>query len=430
MPKYPKIMAEIFRQQWAINTNALEGILEVAKDPNFTLDRDAFHGTEGLDISAVSATLGEPLDGTMLTRVKGSVGSLLISGPIVPKASAFVEASGVASIERLTSEFRALEEDDTIKTILLVVDSPGGAVTGVDEFSSIVAGCDKRVFAYLTGMAASAAFWVASAADNIVASPTATAGSVGVILTVRAKQDEDKVEIVSTQSPKKRLEVTTEEGKAALQTLADDVAQVFVETVAKNRKVTAEKVLSDFGQGATMIASKALKAGMIDEIDTLVNTVAKLDGKQEATNPRPFLAAKETNMKPTLQDLLAQNPHLNAEIQAIEVAAREAGAAAERESFEARIKGAMPVLKSVKYPQAMKDMALEALDGKMEIAMLKGAVITYDTLKAQDVEKAAVADSADQSSVVATEIATVSTDGKIRTGADLDAEILRLRGEG
>jgi signal peptide peptidase SppA len=285
-------MAEIFGVQWAITPEALTGILTAVKGEGDTLDRDAFHGNDQIVHKSAGAFLGDPAEGAKLTRIKGSTGVLFLEGPLVPRADNFVEASGIVSTERLTSEFRALSENAAIKDILIVVDSPGGAVTGIAELAETIAGCDKKVTAYVTGMAASAAYWIASAADEMIASPTATAGSIGTILTVRVKKDEDTVEIVSTQSPNKRVDATTDEGREKLQTLADDMAEVFVDTVAKNRNVTSAKVLSDFGRGDIMIASKAAAVNMIDKIGTLSDTMDSIGSGVKSRRSRAWRAGK------------------------------------------------------------------------------------------------------------------------------------------
>ena len=130
-----------------------------------------------------------------------------------------------------------------------------------------------------------------------------------------------------------------------------------------------------------------------------------------------------------LHDLLAENPHIQSEIDAIKQAAREDGAATERKLTEARTKGAMPVLTSAEFPEVLKAMALEVIEGTKDLATLTGSVAVFDSLKAVEVQTAVVADSADQPDVAPIVTPEKSTDGQLRTAADIDAEIRDIRGE-
>ena len=72
-------------------------------------------------------------------------------------------------------------------------------------------------------------------------------------MAMRAGKNEREVEFVSSQSPKKRPDVETEAGREQVQTIVDDLAAVFLATVARNRDVTVETVMEDFGQGASFV---------------------------------------------------------------------------------------------------------------------------------------------------------------------------------
>jgi HK97 family phage major capsid protein len=89
---------------------------------------------------------------------------------------------------------------------------------------------------------------------------------------------------VSSQSPHKTLDVMDKTGQKRVQTMVDDMAQVFVDSVARYRGVSAEKVLKDFGKGDVLIANRAVKAGMIDGVGTFQQTfdalLAKCSGKK------------------------------------------------------------------------------------------------------------------------------------------------------
>jgi len=427
MHNYPRIIAEMSRLYWAITPEAMDGLRAAVTKGLESGDRGKFHQCSEDEYKIVASELGASIEGTKLARIKGDVGSLLIAGPIVPRADAFTEASGMVSIERLTSEFRALEDSPAVSRIVLVFDCPGGAVTGVSEFATLVAGCEKHVTSFVQGMAASAAYWIASAADTIVSSPTGLSGSIGVVQTVDTSKTEGEKVLTSTQSPNKRVDANTDAGAAEIIKVLDDLAAVFIETVAENRGVPVSKVLSDFGKGSVMVASRARTVKMIDRVDTLVNTIKVAGEGNTNVNILARAGIEEKRTMPTLQEMLAEDPTLRGEIEAIKAAARRDGAAKEQSKVEARVKGATPYLQAT-YPEAIRKMAMEVISGDQELGILVGTVAVFDTLKAEGVITAAVADSDEQPDVVAQDLKPRSDDGILRTTADIDAEIKALTG--
>jgi ClpP class serine protease len=180
----------------------------------------------------------------------------------------FTEVSGATSTQILARDLRIADEDPEADKIILKIDSPGGQASGISEFADLVKKTRKPIIAYIDGMGASAAYWIAAAADEFVISRTAEIGSIGTVFVARISKDTNKVTIVSRQSPNKRLEPGTEEGNKALQERADALSEVFINDVAEFRGVTVEKVLSDFGQGGLLLGQAAVDAGMADRVGT------------------------------------------------------------------------------------------------------------------------------------------------------------------
>jgi len=125
---------------------------------------------------------------------------------------------------------------------------------------------------------------MASAADKVIVTQDGMVGSVGVVATIRDYKAADEkrgirnIEIVSTQSPKKRPDPTTPEGRDQIQEMVDGMADVFIQSVADNFGITKKFVQGNFGGGAMVLAEKALEAGMVDKIQTadeLVKTIVK-----------------------------------------------------------------------------------------------------------------------------------------------------------
>ena len=92
--------------------------------------------------------------------------------------------------------------------------------------------------------------------------------------------------IISSQSPNKQPDPATEEGYAQIQTTVNDLADVFVREVARNRGVSVDTVLTKFGAGATFVGDKATKAGLADRLGNLESVISELanTSKQQEGN--------------------------------------------------------------------------------------------------------------------------------------------------
>lgn len=275
----------ILSQPWAITEQALGVILSVAERVNESPE-------------AVEAKIGRPLDNTRETIIRDGVAIIPVTGPISRYANFFTEISGGTTIDDLAKDFRTALDDRSVRAIVLGMDTPGGAVSGVNEFASHVAaarGQGKPIVAYVGNLAASAGYWIASAADMIVADPTAMLGSIGVVAGVRKPADSKPgmartVEFVSSQSPRKRPDPETEAGKSQIQSEVDDLADVFIDTVARNRAVDRASVIADFGGGGILVGAKAVDAGMADGLGSLEHVIACL-ARGEMPCPPPKKAA-------------------------------------------------------------------------------------------------------------------------------------------
>lgn len=252
---------------WAITPEMLRTVATIA-------------ARQGPGPLAVEAQLGRPLANSQTVKIRDGVAIVPIVGPIFRHANAFSAVSGATSVEILARDFGAALDDATVRAIVLNVDSPGGEVTGVHELAAMIhsARGRKPIVAYIGGQGASAAYWIASAADEIVVDATAQVGSIGVVQMVPnpAADASKPIEIVSSRAPNKRPDVTTKEGRATILATVDALAAIFVADVARNRKVTAAKVESDFGQGGVLVGAAAVAAGMVDALGSLEGVVARL----------------------------------------------------------------------------------------------------------------------------------------------------------
>ena len=124
---------------------------------------------------------------TELLSVDNGIGVIAIEGPIIRKPDIFARLfMGATDSEEIGAALREAGERDDIKAVFLDIDSPGGTVAGTPELAAMVASLDERkpVYAFSSGLMASAAYWIASQARAIYATPSARVGSIGVVQAV------------------------------------------------------------------------------------------------------------------------------------------------------------------------------------------------------------------------------------------------------
>ena len=173
---------------------------------------------------------------------------------------------------------KALKRDD-INEIVLLIDSPGGAVAGLFDSCRYIekASKKKKCIAYVTGMACSAAYAIATACDEIYMMEDAEVGSCGCYAHAVEYSDayfekEGFLHRVfrSKCSPKKNCSVITDEVEAeAFQKEIDALGEKYLRYVAKRRKCAYSDALENFGKGGVLMGEKAIAAGMVDGIKTL-----------------------------------------------------------------------------------------------------------------------------------------------------------------
>ena len=122
-----------------------------------------------------------------LLSVEDGIGVVAIEGPILRKPDLFARIFfGATSSEDISAALREAAGRPDIKAVFLNIDSPGGTVAGTPELAAAVASLNKQkpVYAFSSGLMASAAYWVASQATAIYATPSAQVGSIGVVQAV------------------------------------------------------------------------------------------------------------------------------------------------------------------------------------------------------------------------------------------------------
>jgi len=244
---------------------------------------------------AVAKELGRPLQNTRSVVMRGNVAIVPVSGPIFPKANLFTEVSGATSIEMLALDYQKALSDPQVKSIVFDASTPGGQVSGINEFANMAKAANKKTIAYVGDVAASAGYWIVSQCDEIVIDATAMVGNIGVVVGYKTSKDDSARELVSSRAPDKRPDLSTKEGQAVIQTQIDAVEDVFLNAVATGRGMTVDAVAAIRGQ--VLIGQAAVDAGLADKLGSLESVIAGLSGSMSTTGGHMAASDKEGSGK-------------------------------------------------------------------------------------------------------------------------------------
>ena len=255
-------------QPWLMLPDALDNLLTIA-------DRMG-------DPGALESKTGIRLENTRTVAVRDGVAIIPVVGPVFRYANIFNEISGATSTQVLATDLQTALDDPKVKSIILNIDSPGGVAAGINELADqIYAGRSrKRIVAYVGGTGASAVYWLASAAAEIVVDETAVLGSIGVVVEAvvegEAASGRKRYQIVSRNAPNKRPDLGTEEGRAKVGETIDAMGEVFVAKVARNLGVDAEQVpaMGDFG--GLRVGADAVASGLAHRLGSLESLITEL----------------------------------------------------------------------------------------------------------------------------------------------------------
>jgi len=261
----------------------------------FVLSLWVLSGCTGVNVSLLPAT--KPLEEKVLEG-KGTPKILLVD---LDGVISFKEETDKLQLSARPSKvaffreaLRKAEADSDIAGVIVRINSPGGTVAASDTIYHEIMSFKQRkkipVNAYIMELCASGGYYVASASDRIIASPTAVTGSIGVIV-MKFNIEELLSKIgVSAETyksgPKKDFwspfRPSTEEEKKMLQDIVDKLYTRFVEVVYANRqKLLTEQEVKALADGRILTASGALEARLIDQVSYLDETI---DAMKKALN--------------------------------------------------------------------------------------------------------------------------------------------------
>jgi signal peptide peptidase SppA len=222
---------------------------------------------------------------------KDGIANIAVIGSLINRGAWLGSSSGETSYEGIKFQLAQAAADPNVKGILLDIESPGGEAVGAMEAAQAVrdAAAQKPVYAVVNGMAASAAYAIASGATKIVTTPSGVVGSIGVVL-LHADYSRalDKAGITPTlifagdhKVDANPFAPLPDNVRADLQAEVQQFYDLFVQTVAAGRRGMSPAAIRGT-QARTFIGEEAVKQGLADEVGTFESALSDLTSTARA----------------------------------------------------------------------------------------------------------------------------------------------------
>lgn len=210
-----------------------------------------------------------------------------IRGSIIPYESPYNKYFGVVSYEEIRNAAITAMRDESVSKILLKIDSPGGAVNGVDECVDALNTINERhmpIYTFTSGMMCSAGYFLGSVGRKIFTTKLTIVGSVGAMrpmISVFRQLKDNGIDVKVIRSPDKKalghqFDEMSDEAVADVQEGVNLMARLFEEGVAQNRGTSVELVRANYGGGTTFIGEQAVTNGLADEVSTFDKVLSRL----------------------------------------------------------------------------------------------------------------------------------------------------------
>lgn len=327
-----------------------------AIEPSKLLDLHAIYAAhvrgDTIDIEAVEKRLGRPLANEQKDyEINNGVAVVQIDGVIGKKMNMFSQISGGASSQLAMRAIDGALRDESVHSILLSYDSPGGTVDGTELFTNAIKSARriKPVVSLGAGTMASAAYWSGSAAQAVyIVDGTTAVGSIGVVAAhkdISAAEAARGIKTTEISAGKyKRIASQfgplSEEGRETIQGQLDYMYSLFVGAVANHRGVSTETVLADMADGRIFTGQQAVDAGLADGIMTFDALIEKLNVDRNSTSRilvpgRAPSAIAPTTTTPPKGKVMSTAEEFQANHPEAVTAVRAEAAAAERARIQA-----------------------------------------------------------------------------------------------
>ncbi len=345
---YPHIAEQVFGRPLLIQQAAMEAVLH-ALAPRMGFQASGQKQVEIQQRPTLSAALnqrGRYADAGYFLLNDGTA-IVPVTGKLMNRLSWMDAESGMTSYSRIETMLSAALADPDVTRIVLEVDSPGGTVAGAFDFADRIyeSRGSKPIIAAPSEMAASAAYLVSSAADEIVLPQTAMVGSVGVVIALLNREKAmAKAGLAMTYiyAGDKKVDgnpyqALPDRVRAELQDEINDTYSLFVNRVAKYRRMSADAIRAT--QAGMFTGQKAIDAGMADRVDSFANVVKTPRRIAATSSPRSGqVVQSQENQMTDAEKAAADKAVAEARTSALaegQAAGAKAGATAERGRIEA-----------------------------------------------------------------------------------------------
>jgi protease-4 len=222
-------------------------------------------------------------------------------------------------VARIKEELQKAEKDEYVKGIVVKINSPGGTVTATDtiyhELMEFKRRTGTRIVACVTGLAVSGGYYVASAADEIIAHPTSVTGNIGVIalkfnvdqLLSKVGIQEETVKSADKKDIWSPFRPSTPEEKEIIQSVIDTFHDRFVGVVHAGRKaLLSQEEVEKLADGRIFTAEQALAAKLVDKIGYLDDAVNAVKGSLKLTEAKVITYLRPGSYKGSIYSGLPQ----------------------------------------------------------------------------------------------------------------------------
>lgn len=208
----------------------------------------------------------------------------------------------ISESESVVDQIDRMQRDPTVKAVVVRLDSPGGGVAASQEIYDAVRRLreeGKPVVASMGGVAASGAYYVACAADSIVANPGTLTGSIGVIMSFPNTEElfrkvGVKFETIKTGKFKdvgSMWRPMTDDEKALLQEVLGNVYEQFIDAIVDGRSMAREDILP-YADGRIFSGDQAEEYGFVDRLGSLEDAIV-MASEMAGIEGRPSVVRKE-----------------------------------------------------------------------------------------------------------------------------------------
>lgn len=336
---------------WAIRPEALENLFDTM--------RGFWSNDSGFNAAISQYRSRDPQEKDY--EVSNGVALIQVRGPISKGSTFFSFMFGGTSTGRLELAVRSALEDGGVQAIVLDIDSPGGTIPGLESLGTMIfeARQQKPIVAFADGTMASGAYWLGSAAQEVIVAGTSQIGSIGVLMVHYDFSEEDRKmglkRTYLTAGKYKAMgnsgEPLSSEARQYFQGHLDYFYGVFVDTVARNRGVDSVAVLESMADGRVFVGEQALAIGMVDQVgnietamETALEMTRRAGGRQFQTAIGGKTMDKNQVKIESVEQLAAAYPGLVTEIRETSVrtvdqaALRAEGAKSEQDRILAMAK--------------------------------------------------------------------------------------------